>query len=170
MRQNVPAHKRPPVVPAGASACGCCFRPNCARSCYCSDKCRGEARRWTLWKAQQRYRSTENGRAHRREQSRRRRQRQEEQPQKVPQDPIEKGCEGHHQRRRGKIGRNFSCDRPGCYECFNRSARCSWQRFCSALCRHALRLVRLREKRWQGGCSSCPLKLVISGVSAVRGP
>ena len=147
--------------------CGCRFRPSCARSRYCSDACRLAARRWQQWKAQRRYRSSQKGRAARREQSRRRRARQREQQQTAADPPAEKACEGHHWRR---LGKKSSCDRPGCYEGFDRSSRSPWQRFCSALCRTALRLVRLRERRWQDVCRGCPLHGLDSCLSAVRGP
>jgi len=60
--------------------CGREFTPRCARSCYCSEECRQAARRWSLRKAQRRYRCSEKGRAARREQARRRRERQREMP------------------------------------------------------------------------------------------
>ena len=40
------------------------------------------------------------------------------------------------------------CARPGCYELFVPSRRCPHQRFCSCLCRQALRRVIQRETRW----------------------
>ena len=42
-----------------------------------------------------------------------------------------------------------SCDRPGCYEEFDRSRRSPLQRFCSWACRHALQCVLERERRWR---------------------
>jgi hypothetical protein len=147
--------------------CGRGFRSSCARVWYCSAECLALARRWVCWKAQQRYRSSAQGRARRREQSRRWRQRQKEKRSKPSETPAKNGCEGHpRRRRRGE----FSCDRPGCYDSFARSARSPWQRFCSALCRGALRLVRLRERRWQGRCGSCPLKLWTFSDLGVRSP
>ena len=139
--------------------CGCRFQPFCARSCYCSETCRTEARRWQLWKAQRRYRSSEKGQATRREQSRRWRARQRENQQSAPKPRPEKGSEGHPNHPPRRLGKKLSCDRPGCYEGFDRSSRSPWQRFCSALCRRALRLVRLRDKRWQDVCHTCPLTL-----------
>jgi hypothetical protein len=68
------------------------------------------------------------------------------------------------------LGKKSSCDRPGCYEGFDRSSRSPWQRFCSTLCRQALRLVRLRDRRWQEVCHACPLNTLESCVSAARGP
>ena len=147
--------------------CGCRFRPSCARSRYCSEACRAASRRWQLWKARRRYRCSEKGRATRREQSRRWRVRQREKQRTSPNRAPEKTCEGHHSRR---LGKKFSCDRPGCYEGFARSPRSPWQRFCSALCRTALRLVRLRDRRWQDVCRACPLHTLESCVMGVRGP
>jgi hypothetical protein len=42
-----------------------------------------------------------------------------------------------------------SCDRPGCYEMFDRSRRSPRQRFCSKECRRALERVWERERRWK---------------------
>jgi hypothetical protein len=96
------------------------------------------------------------------------RQRQKRQTAVHP--PPEKACEGHHTRRVRRAVKKFSCDRPGCYEGFDRSPRSPWQRFCSALCRGALRLVRLRDRRWQEVCWACPLRAEESRVLGVRGP
>ena len=41
-----------------------------------------------------------------------------------------------------------SCARPGCYELFVPLRRSPQQRFCSCLCRRALRRVIQREARW----------------------
>ena len=43
------------------------------------------------------------------------------------------------------------CSRPGCYELFPPDRRSPLKKFCCALCREALRRVRQREARWQGG-------------------
>ena len=154
--------------------CGCLFKPTCARSCYCSQACRAAARRWQQWKAQRRYRRSEKGRAARREQARRRRTRQRDQqqtaaspPPSTSSSPSEKARVGHPFHR---LGKKSSCDRPGCYEGFARSSRSPWQRFCSAFCREALRLVRLRWQRWQDVCHGCPLKDWDACVENVRGP
>src|SRR5437899_7193712 len=42
-----------------------------------------------------------------------------------------------------------TCDRPGCYENFERSRRSPLQRFCSHNCRRALERVLERERRWR---------------------
>ena len=51
------------------------FHPRQARQRYCSERCRQEAREWSRWKAQQRYRETAAGREKRNGQSRRYRER-----------------------------------------------------------------------------------------------
>ena len=54
-------------------------------------------------------------------------------------------CEGHHPPGAEK---NFFCQRPGCYEQFVLSPRSPGQKFCSPLCRQALRRVERREAFW----------------------
>ena len=51
------------------------FDPQQTRQRYCSEHCREEARKWSEWKAQQRYRETTTGRHKRNGQSRRYRER-----------------------------------------------------------------------------------------------
>lgn len=51
------------------------FHPQQARQRYCSEVCRGEARKWSRWKAQQKYRTTVGGKQKRNGQSRRYRER-----------------------------------------------------------------------------------------------
>ena len=51
------------------------FHPRQARQRYCSEDCRKAVRKWSRWKAQQRYRETVAGKAKRNEQSRCYRQR-----------------------------------------------------------------------------------------------
>jgi hypothetical protein len=51
------------------------FRPQRARERYCSDRCREAARRWSRWKAQEKYRATPTGKHKRNGQSRRYRER-----------------------------------------------------------------------------------------------
>ncbi len=107
-------------------------------------------------KAQEKYRSSERGRECRREQSRRRRERQREKGPPLknpPARPAKEGGVGHQQ----NGGEKISCDRPGCYVRFDASPRSPRQRFCSPLCRNALRSAWAREKRWRGRCGGCPL-------------
>ena len=120
------------------------FRPQRARQRYCSDRCREAARRWSLWKAQHRYRRTSAGQQKRNGQSRRYRERVG--------DPKTSGAEAVAGAAR-VITKNFFfdhfCDRPGCYEGFVLSRRSPCQRFCSKECRHALERVWKRERRWK---------------------
>src|ERR1700730_15335965 len=51
------------------------FHAKQARQCYCSERCRREARKWSRWKGQQRYRKTAAGQKKRNGQSRRYRER-----------------------------------------------------------------------------------------------
>jgi hypothetical protein len=55
--------------------CEQCFHPRQPRQRYCSQGCRAEARKWSRWKAQQRYRDTLAGQQKRNGQSRRYRER-----------------------------------------------------------------------------------------------
>jgi hypothetical protein len=55
--------------------CGKRFRLTRALARYCSQDCAAQGRRWSLWKAQQRYRETKHGRQKRQAQSCRYRQR-----------------------------------------------------------------------------------------------
>src|SRR5450631_3875611 len=51
------------------------FRAHQARQRYCNERCREAARKWSRWKAQERYRETAAGQQKRRGQSRRYRER-----------------------------------------------------------------------------------------------
>src|SRR5580693_10153710 len=51
------------------------FHPRQARQRYCSDGCRKAARKWSRWKAQERYRESAAGQQKRNDQSRRYRER-----------------------------------------------------------------------------------------------
>ena len=51
------------------------FHPSQSSQRYCSAECRTAARKWSRWKAQQRYRATQSGKARRTDQSRRYRER-----------------------------------------------------------------------------------------------
>jgi len=55
--------------------CGQRFHPQKANQRYCSAGCRKASRRWSRWKAQQRYRATKSGKEKRTDQSRRYRER-----------------------------------------------------------------------------------------------
>lgn len=143
--------------------CGRRFYACCGRRHYCSDPCREAAREWSERKAQEKYRSSEKGRECRREQSRRWRERRREQGQSLKNPsagPVSGVCVGHQQ----DGGEKISCDRPGCYARFDASPRSPRQRFCSPLCREALRCAWAREKRWREGCGNCPLAWMADAI------
>lgn len=111
---------------------------------YCSEACQQAARRWTRWRANRRYRRSEQGKACRREQCRRRRQRCRDRESRLA--AADAGGEGYQE---AGGAEKTSCSRPGCYECFAPSARSPLKKFCSRSCYQALRRVLLREARWR---------------------
>lgn len=120
------------------------FQPRHPLSRYCSEACRGAARRWSQWRANQRYRASEQGRSRRREQSRLwRRRAAERRSQGLA---GETPSEGYQE---DAAAEEFCCSRSGCYERFNRSRRSPLRKFCSFLCRRALGRVLQRESRWR---------------------
>jgi hypothetical protein len=127
--------------------CQQCFHPSRPQSRYCSPPCQQAARRWRRWHAQQKYRASDNGRQHRRQQARRYRQRQ---PPPAPLSaPNVEPDRAEGKRLLEKIS-DFPvqpCDRPGCYVLFNASTTLQPRRFCCASCRQALRCVLDREAR-----------------------
>ena len=148
------------------------FLPCQPQARYCSPACQGAARHWRGWMARQRYRATQNGRQHRRDQARRARQRCRQRSSLPERDhpaahgePAPPAVEAEPPlttdpsadvptptvgQRPAEIPENISgrpCHRPGCYVRFLPSARSPDQKFCSAPCRQALRRVRQREAR-----------------------
>ena len=124
--------------------CGQSFRALHPFSRYCGWVCRAAARRWRRRLANRRYRSSEQGRCCRRAQACRYRKR-------VRQGQRAACCsraevEGYPNSRGEE---SFPCRRPGCYEWFIKTARSLLQKFCSSGCRHALRRVLIRERRWK---------------------
>jgi hypothetical protein len=63
--------RRPRLRQCLLKGCDQRFHPRQARQRYCSADCREKARKWSRWKAQQRYRETAAGQAKRNGQSRR---------------------------------------------------------------------------------------------------
>jgi hypothetical protein len=63
--------RRPRARRCLLKGCERAFHPRQARQRYCSAECREAARRWSRWKAQQRYRATAAGQQQRNGQSRR---------------------------------------------------------------------------------------------------
>jgi hypothetical protein len=124
--------------------CECWFRSACPFARYCSAACVRAARRWSCWLANRLYRQSEQGRQQRRDQSRRRRERERARNNPAMPPPDER--EGYH---KAIEAEKNPCHRPGCYECFAPSARSPLQKFCSRLCRQALRHVLEREARWR---------------------
>jgi len=149
--------------------CGRSFDPPDPLSRYCGPECGEAARRWSLARADRRYRASPHGRERRREQASRRRGRQREERARrgpaddasamapaamapaataeaeVPAPPAEAGRVGDQQPEiPGEI-----CARPGCYETFAPSRRSPARRFCDCLCRKALRRVLRRERLWR---------------------
>jgi hypothetical protein len=91
--------RRPRTRRCLLKGCEAPFRPLRPHARYCSEVCRRKARRWSAWRARQRYRQSESGKARRQEQSRRYRQRQAILPvaEEVERAEEEKACrEGHH--------------------------------------------------------------------------
>ena len=139
---------------------------------YCGPACQHAARRWWRWLASQRYRATPNGQEHRRDQARRHRCRVRQrsslpqpdpptpcveptppavqaEPRPTTDPPKAHSLPGVGQRPAPipENSRGSPCHRPGCYVLFL-AAVCSLdQKFCSGLCRRALRRVRQREVR-----------------------
>jgi hypothetical protein len=127
--------------------CEAWFRSPHPLARYCSEACIRAARRWSQWRANSRYRQSEQGKERRRQQCQRRRERQCRQDNPPTSESAASGeREGYH---KGDEHEKTSCHRPGCYECFASSARSPLQKFCSPLCRQALRLVLEREARWR---------------------
>ena len=128
------------------------FAPVHALSRYCSEACRKAACRWSRWRAARRYRSTEAGRRVRREQARRYRERVRERQQHTSETASagpDDACEGHQYQTDSK---KIACSRPGCYELFAAQSRSPLKKFCTALCRQALRRVLRREAVWLRPC------------------
>ena len=134
-RRQVPGHCRNRICLL--KGCETRFSPLHPLARYCSEACRQAARRWSRWRASQRYRVSERGKECRRRQASRYRERQRRR------SAI---CEGHQE---AKNSEKISCSRPGCYERFPPSGRSPLKKFCSLLCRKALRRVREREARWR---------------------
>lgn len=133
--------------------CGRSYRPSHPQSRYCSEACRVAARRWRRRQASRVWRAKEKGKICRREQCKRYRRRiplvvlSEEAAEPVEATPT--ACEGQ---RPATNPEDFSvrmCQRPGCYEVFVVRSDDSAKRFCSCLCRRALRNVLDREARYR---------------------
>jgi hypothetical protein len=161
------------------------FLPRRPQARYCSPACQDAARRWRRWLACQRYRATSNGQQRRRDQARRHRGRVHQRSSPPEPDPPTPHLEpappaveaepppmtdppnvgtapGVGQRPAEILQESFGlpCHRPGCYVLFLPSSRSPDRKFCSGLCRQALRRVRQREarlrlRRRRGGRPQC---------------
>lgn len=131
--------------------CEAWFRSLYPSARYCSEGCRCAARRWSQWRANRRYRQSEQGQACRRQQCRRRRERCRAR-QRSTSVAEARPREGYQEAARRE---KTSCSRSGCYECFATSRRSPLQKFCSRLCRQALRRVLEREARWRRRWAEC---------------
>ena len=120
------------------------FRPQHPLERYCSYACRRRALEWSRWKAQKRYRAKKSAKDKRKAQSQRRRDRIKSKKKHGLEAPA-----GAARVIVKKVLFHCSCDRPGCYEMFDRSRRSPLQRFCSKECRRALERVWERERRWR---------------------
>jgi hypothetical protein len=120
------------------------FSPPHPLSRYCSPSCAEAARVWSRRLAAQRYRASDQGKERRCQQARRYRQRVR-QRREASAEPAA-ACEGHQEEADSE---KIPCSRPGCYERFAPQPRSPLKKFCSCLCREALRRVRRREARWQ---------------------
>jgi hypothetical protein len=124
------------------------FEPRCPQARYCSPACQEAARRWRSWRAGQTWRQTEDGRQCRCRQSCRYRQRVRER-RKAEEAATELSVQAEREGQRpAETLEKSPCARPGCYELFIPTRRSPHQRFCSCLCRQALRRVLQREARW----------------------
>ena len=70
-RRPTRIRRRPRARGCLLKGCGQRFHPRRPQQRYCSEQCRESARRWSRWKAQQRYRRTITGKQRRNGQSRR---------------------------------------------------------------------------------------------------
>lgn len=123
------------------------FRPKCPQSRYCSEECSGAARRWRRVKASRRYRASAHGQERRREQHRRYRQSRRERLAASADVPAAR--EGKRPACAGEKSAERMCDRPGCYAVFAVRHEHSCRRFCTVVCRLALRRVLDREARYR---------------------
>ena len=120
------------------------FHPRNSRQRYCSPRCREEARTWSRWRAQQRYRATATGQA----------ETQRPKPALPGTGPKPEnrsargGCHGregnHRQLFSGLVATGQAATKPS-----PQQRRSPLQHFCSHACRQALKRVRQRERRWK---------------------
>ena len=125
------------------------FTP-CHPQCrYCSSACAAAAARWRRVKASRRYRASADGRLRRREQNRRYRQRRRQRELVGASADGSAAREGQRPAPDEEFFGTRMCDRPGCYVWFTVRHEHSSRRFCSIVCRLALRRVLDREARYR---------------------
>ena len=133
------------------------FQPkhHCCR--YCSPACIEAARIWRRWLADQKYRSTEQGKEARKDQSKRYRERRKEDLSEMnePEKPAPPERVGDTQE---PLEKKSCCHRPGCYERFIPDPRAPHQKYCSPECARAMRRVLVREKRYRDKLKADRLK------------
>lgn len=142
---QVPGPRRPRARRCLLKGCEREFVPDDPLSRYCSEACRGAARRWSQREASRRYRASEGGRRCRREQACRYRQRLRAKG-ACAEMATDAAREGYQ---KAPAEKKSYCQRPGCYEQFSPTPRSPLRKFCSCLCRQALRRVLIRERRWR---------------------
>lgn len=76
------------------------------------------------------------------------------------------GAAGREGYQEAEPQKKIPCSRPGCYECFAQTPRSPLKKFCSHVCRRALRRVREREARWRRRCERWGLSLGFDGRDA----
>ena len=87
--------RRPRIRCCLLKGCEQRFHPWQARQRYCSERCRKAARKWSRWKAQERYRETAAGQQKRNGQSRRYRERVKSRKPAEP-EAVNGAREGNH--------------------------------------------------------------------------
>lgn len=153
--------------------CERAFEPVQPGQHFCGAACQKEAARWRRWQNRHKYRSSENGKQRRRQQSRRYRQRcrerraaaWEEMLQAIEVQVSQEAAAAQLEAEVAQLesakpregGRPASpttdfcqkpCRRPGCYVLFTLRPSAPHQCFCCSLCRQALRRVVDREAHW----------------------
>ena len=124
------------------------FKPEYPQARYCSVACQDAAERWRRWWADRAWRKTEGGRECRRQQSCRYRERVRQRRKAEETGAAGSAPAENEGERPADSSEKSPCARPGCYVLFIPSRRSPRQRFCSCLCRKALRRVIQRERRW----------------------
>ena len=147
----IPCPRQYPLRPCLRKGCLQCFHPARYNQRYCGlPACRREVRRWQAAKRQHNARAKPAGRLKHAQAERDRRQKEKTKPQPsntphppAPDDPAwSRGCT-KTEKSSGPI-----CDRPGCYQPPRYSLR-NPANYCSHTCRHAMRSVLDRERKFR---------------------